>query len=59
MYNSIVNDELDLKPFDRFYKDGELIKDFLKKCLDKKSENRWTANELLDHPWIQVMVQKE
>ena len=59
MYKSIINDELNLKPFDRFYKDGKLVKDFIMKCLDKDPEKRLSANELLNHPWIKTMVLEE
>lgn len=29
-------------------------KDFLKHCLEQEPENRWTASQLLDHPFAKV-----
>ena len=59
MYDAVLNKPLDLTPFDRFYKDGKLIKKFLSKCLDKSPTARPTVNELLDDVWIQTMVEDD
>lgn len=32
--------------------------DFLSKCLTKSCENRATAEDLLEHPWIKGIVNK-
>ena len=30
-------------------------KDFLNHCLEQEPENRWTASQLLDHPFAKVL----
>ena len=35
------------------------MKDFIKKCLTKNAQDRATAEELLQHPWIKIMVDQE
>jgi len=59
MFRAIVNQKLNLKPFDRYYENGSLIKDFLSKCLEKNPDKRPSANELLNHAWIKTMVEEE
>ena len=61
MYSAILNHPLNLKPLDRYYAKGDtiLIKDFLEKCLNKNPAKRPSANELLNHPWIKIMVEEE
>jgi len=31
---------------------GDLLRDFFKKCLHKDPTQRWTASQLLQHPWL-------
>eukprot|EP00760_Papus_ankaliazontas_P003717 PhM_4_TR11643/c0_g1_i1/m.68214 len=33
--------------------------DFLAKCLNRDPEKRWTASELLEHPWLQNTFEEE
>ena len=40
----------------KYHQNGRLIKDFIRKCLAKKAEERMTAAQLLEHPWITTMV---
>ena len=51
-FQKIVNEELKLEPFSKFSDEGELIKDFLSKCLQKDPKERMTASELINHKWI-------
>ena len=55
---AVCKKELDFHLFSRYYQGGKLVKDFLSKCLSKKAENRPTAEELLEHPWITTMARK-
>lgn len=48
-----------MTPLDRYYNNGELVKDFLNKCLCKDPAGRLSAFELMDHPWIKTMVVEE
>ena len=48
----IVNDEADLnKP--AFNKVSDLAKQFIRCALTKNTHKRYSAKELLDHPWLQ------
>ena len=46
----------DWRLLDRYWKKGALIKDFLKCCLQKDPEKRMTAEQLMSHEWLKVMV---
>ena len=38
--------------FENLHNGGKEAKDFVLKCLQKDQDDRSTARELLDHPWI-------
>ena len=42
-YDAIVNNEPNLKPLNRYYQNGSLVKDFMMRCLDKDPNKRWSA----------------
>ena len=54
-----MNDPLNLKPLDRYYNNGTLVKQFIKKCLNRDPSARTTASDLLNDPWIKTMVEEE
>ena len=41
---------------EKYWDGGQLVKDFVRRCLDKNPRSRWSAQELLEHPWLQAMV---
>ena len=47
IFQSICRDALNLDLLTKYHQGGRLIKDFLRKCLAKKPEDRATAEELL------------
>ena len=51
-FEKICSQEVDLEPFSKFKNNGEEIKDFISKCLAKNPEDRLSALELLEHPWL-------
>ena len=59
IFQSICKDALNLDLLTKYYQGGRLVKDFLRKCLAKNAEERATAEELLEHPWIKAMVIQE
>ena len=36
---------------------NETFKDFLKKCLLKDERDRWSADQLLEHPWMKLRIE--
>ena len=44
MYNAILNNPLDLQPLDRYFKNGQLLKNFVSQCINKDPAKRPTAN---------------
>ena len=59
MYDAIVNQPLNLKPLDRYYQNGTLIKNFIKKCLNRNPSARHSASVLMNDPWIKAMVEED
>ena len=59
IFRSILNDVPSLAELGKYHQQGKFIKDFIKKCLTKKAQDRATAEELLQHPWIKIMVDQE
>lgn len=57
--NNIKNSDLNLNGLSVFYKEGRLVKDFLRKCLQKNPKIRPSAQELLQHDWITKMHKEE
>ena len=45
------------QPFERGYsEEGEPVKDFLQGCLNKDPAYRYSAKQLLAHPWLKAML---
>mgnify|MGYP001947258546 CR=1 FL=1 len=60
IYNKIKGSyKPDYSPLDKYWQNGALLKDFIQKCLQKNPSNRVTAQELLQHEWLRVMVDAE
>ena len=55
----VCNGELNLNLFTKFYNGGKLVKDFIRRCLEKNPDRRPTTSELLEHPWLTKMQRKE
>lgn len=54
--NLIINHPINMdKP--QFQKVSKSVKDFIQKALQKDVDKRWSAAQLLDHPWIKHMSQ--
>lgn len=58
MYKAIIDQKLDERPLDRYYQNGKLVKDFVKKCF-RVAPCRPDASTLLNDPWIKAMVEDE
>ena len=58
MYKAIIDKKLDERPLDRYYQNGKLVKDFIKKCF-RVAGSRPPAHVLLNDPWINNMVEDE
>ena len=56
IFHSAKKDKLDLNKLSKYSGNGLQVKDFIKKCLDRKVKNRWSAEQLLSHPWIRTMI---
>ena len=59
IFRGILNDVPSLAEFSKYHQQGKFVKDFIKKCLTKNAQDRATAEELLQHPWIKIMVDQE
>ena len=56
MFTSIRYHEPDYEGLSHYLKDGKYAKDFLQKCLNKNSNARTNANDLLRHKWFEKLV---
>ena len=56
LLHKIKNEEPDMADFSAFHKKGELITNFIKRCLKKDPNERPTALELLGDEWITLMM---
>ena len=59
IFDSICKNEVNLDLLTKYHAGGRLIKDFIRKCLAKKPEDRASAEDLLNDPWIKTMVIEE
>ena len=51
--------KVDLDPLTRYWEGGELVKSFISKCLERDPSRRASAADLIQHPWLQLMVDNE
>ena len=51
--------KLNLSPLDKYRSSGTIVKDFITRCLDRNVERRWSADQLLEHPWFTKNVKAE
>ena len=56
IFKKALNDTPNFLLFMKFNQGGKLVTDFLKRCLNKRPQERATAQELLSHPWIKANV---
>ena len=56
IFKKALNDTPNFLLFMKFNQGGKLVTDFLKRCLNKRPQERATAQELLNHPWIKANV---
>ena len=59
LLRKIQKEKINLAPFSVFYNNGELVKDFISKCLEKDPKNRPSAKELCHHEWISIMQRED
>ena len=59
IFDSIREDKVLLNKLNHYYNGGAHVKDFILKCLERNPKNRWSAAQLLEHPWIKSLVKDE
>ena len=59
VFEAIKKKKLNYEPLKDFYMKGQHIRSFLVECFASSPENRPTAEQLLQHPWLKDMVKKD
>ena len=56
IFNKVRYGRVPLAELEKYHNEGELVKDFIKKCLTRDVKQRWSAEELLQHPWFKTLI---
>ena len=59
IFESICTDTLKIYPLKKYHNQGELVIDFMQRCLDRNPRTRWSAAMLLEHPWLKTLAVTE